>query len=160
MFYPLDFTFVCPSEIINFANAAAEFRKFNCEILIGSCDSQFSHYSWCLQDRKEGGIGICDVDLFADKNCKMAKDFGVLLPEAGIALRGLFIIDGKGIVRSVQINDLPVGRSVDECRRLVKAFQYCDKTGEQIPCDWKEEKPTATIKADLKGMKEYFKKTY
>ena len=90
----------------------------------------------------------------------MAADFGVLLPGAGIALRGLFIIDGKSIVRSVQINDLPVGRSVDECRRLVKAFQHCDKTGENIPCDWKEDKPTETIKADLKGMKEYFKKTY
>ncbi|KAH0571290.1 Peroxiredoxin [Spironucleus salmonicida] len=160
MFYPLDFTFVCPSEIIKFTEASEELKKHNCEIIVGSCDSHFSHYAWCLQERKEGGIGVCKCDLFADKSTKMAEDFGVLIPGEGIPLRGIFIISDKGIVRSVTVNDLPVGRSVEECLRLVQAFQYSDKTGNVIPCGWTPEKPDDVIKPGVDAKKEYFKKHY
>ncbi|CAL6033650.1 Peroxiredoxin [Hexamita inflata] len=160
MFYPLDFTFVCPSEIIKFTDAAEQLRKLNCEIIVGSCDSEFSHYAWCLQDRKEGGIGICKCDLFADKSCKMAEDYGVLIPGEGIPLRGLFIISDKGVVRSVTVNDLPVGRSLEECFRLVQAFQYSDKTGTVIPCGWTPEHKEDTINPDPEKKKEYFKKHF
>lgn len=159
-FYPLDFTFVCPSEIINFSDAAVELRKHNCEILVGSCDSEFSHMAWCMQERKEGGIGNCKCDLFADKSCKMAEQFGILMPDSGIPLRAMFIISDKGIVRSCTINDLPVGRSLSECMRLVQAFQYADKTGNVIPCGWTPEKADDIIKPDPKSFKEYFKKHY
>ena len=119
LFYPMDFTFVCPSEIIQFADATKKFNKLNTELLLGSCDSQFSHFAWCMQDRKDGGIGNCDCDLFADKTCKMAADYNVLIKDMGVALRGLFIIDDKGILRSCTINDLSVGRSLDECFRTL-----------------------------------------
>eukprot|EP00703_Trepomonas_sp_PC1_P000105 JAP96501.1 Peroxiredoxin [Trepomonas sp. PC1] len=160
MFYPLDFTFVCPSEIINFSDAAPALNKLNCNIIIGSCDSVFSHYAWALQDRKEGGIGLSKCDLFGDKSLKMADDYGVLIKSEGFPLRGLFIIDDKGIVRSVTVNDTQVGRSVEECMRVVQAFQYADKTGAGIPCGWKPEKMEDIIKQDMTGMKEYFNKHY
>ena len=160
MFYPLDFTFVCPSEIINFSDAAPAFQKINCNILIGSCDSVFSHYAWATQDRKEGGIGVSKCDLFADKSCKMAEDYGVLIKDEGFPLRGLFIIDDKNVIRSVTVNDTQVGRSVEECMRVVQAFQYADKTGAGIPCGWKPEKMEDIIKQDMTGMKEYFNKHY
>ncbi|KAH0571783.1 Peroxiredoxin [Spironucleus salmonicida] len=159
MFYPMDFTFVCPSEIIKFTEAAESLRKHNCEIIVGSCDSHFSHYAWCLQDRNEGGIGVCKCDLFADKSCTMAEAYGVLIPGAGVPLRGNFIISDKGIIRSVTVNDLPVGRSVEECVRVVKAFQHADKTGCDIPCGWTPEN-NETITPTIAGMKEYFKKNY
>ena len=160
MFYPLDFTFVCPSEIIKFTDAAEQLQKLNANIIVGSCDSEYSHFAWCMQDRSEGGIGNCKCDLFADKSCKMAEDYGVLIPGQGVPLRGLFIISDKGIVRSVTVNDLPVGRSLEECFRLVQAFQYSDKTGNVIPCGWTPDKPEDIIKPDMKDMKEYFQKHY
>lgn len=160
MFYPMDFTFVCPSEIIKFSDATALFHKHSCELLIGSCDSVFTHNAWCMQDRSEGGIGNCKCNLFADKSCKMAEDYGVLIPGQGIALRGLFIISDKGVIRSVTVNDLPVGRSLEETLRLVQAFQYADKTGDVIPCGWKPEKMDDVIKPDVNGKKEYFQKHF
>ena len=159
-FYPLDFTFVCPSEIIHFSNLAEQLRKkCNAEIIIGSTDSVYSHYAWCLQGQNEGGIGTCKCDLFADTNHKMSRDFGVLIEDAGIALRGMFIVSDKGVIRHVTINDLPVGRSVEEAMRLVQAFQYADKTGGVIPCGWTPEK-NDTIIPDPEKKKEYFSKTF
>ena len=136
IFYPLDFTFVCPTEIINFSERAAEFEAVGAKVVALSVDSAFSHLAWTKTDRKAGGLGEMKIPLVADLTKDIARDYGVLIEEKGIALRGQFIIDGKGVLRSSLINDLPVGRSVDEALRLVQAFQHADKTGEVVPCNW------------------------
>jgi len=155
-FYPLDFTFVCPTEIIAFSDRIAEFQEIGCEVLGISTDSHFSHLAWIQQPRKQGGLGGLSYPLVSDFNKTISKDYGVLIEEAGIALRGLFIIDPQGLVRQMSINDLPVGRSVDETLRLIKAFQFVEKHGEVCPANWKPESPT--IKPDPKGSLEYFDK--
>jgi peroxiredoxin 3 len=128
-FYPLDFTFVCPTEIISFSDRIKEFKDLNTEVVGVSVDSHFSHLAWCNTPRKQGGIGKIEYPLLADLTKKVSADYGVLL-DAGISLRGLFIIDPNQVVRQITINDLPVGRSVDETLRLIKAFQFVDKHGE------------------------------
>jgi len=153
-FYPLDFTFVCPTEIIAFSERAEEFRAIGCEVIGCSTDSHFSHLAWINTDRKQGGLGPMDIPLLADKNLEISKAYGVLKEEDGIAFRGLFIIDGKQNLRQVTINDLPVGRDVDETLRLVQAFQFTDEHGEVCPAGWKP--GSKTMKADPKGSKEYF----
>ena len=125
-FYPLDFTFVCPTEIIAFSDRIHEFQDINCEVVGVSTDSHFSHLAWINQPRKQGGLGGLNYPLVSDFNKNISRDFGVLIEEAGIALRGLFIIDPEGVVRQMSINDLPVGRSVDETLRLIKAFQFVE----------------------------------
>lgn len=155
-FYPLDFTFVCPTEIIAFSDRAEEFRAINCEIIGCSTDSHFSHLAWINTPRKQGGLGSMNIPLLADKTCDISRNYGVLKEDEGIAFRGLFIIDDKGNLRQITINDLPVGRSVDETLRLVQAFQFTDKHGEVCPAGWK---PGAdTMKPDPKGSKTYFSK--
>jgi len=156
-FWPLDFTFVCPTEIIAFSDRAEEFRKINCEILGVSTDSHFTHFAWVQQPRKEGGLGNMNIPLLADTAHKISRSYGVLMEEMGIALRGLFIIDDKGILRQITINDLPVGRDVDETLRLVQAFQYTDKHGEVCPAGWRPGK--ATIKPGVKESKSFFEKS-
>ncbi|KAK0209264.1 thioredoxin-like protein [Desarmillaria ectypa] len=154
-FYPMDFTFVCPTEILAFNDALAEFKALDTKVLGVSTDSQHSHFAWANQPRKEGGLGPdLKLPLIADRNMSISRDYGVLLEEEGIALRGLFIIDPKGILRQITVNDLPVGRSVDETIRLIKAFQFTDKHGEVCPANWHE--GDKTMKADPKGSKEYF----
>jgi len=154
-FYPLDFTFVCPTEIIAFSDRVKEFQDINCEVVACSVDSQFSHLAWTETPRKKGGLGKMNIPIVADLSKNISKDYGVLL-EAGISLRGLFIIDDKGILRQITVNDLPVGRDVDETLRLVQAFQFVDKHGEVCPAGWK---PGAdTIKPGVKDSKEYFEK--
>ncbi|XP_035216527.1 peroxiredoxin 1-like [Stegodyphus dumicola] len=155
-FYPLDFTFVCPTEIIAFSDRADEFRKINCEVIACSTDSHFSHLAWINTPRKDGGLGKMNIPLLADKNAKISKDYGVYKEDAGLSFRGLFIIDGEGKLRQITINDLPVGRSVDETLRLVQAFQYTDKHGEVCPAGWKP--GDDTMKPDPEGSKEYFKR--
>mmetsp|Transcript_86873 Transcript_86873/g.106554 ORF Transcript_86873/g.106554 Transcript_86873/m.106554 type:complete len:199 (+) Transcript_86873:57-653(+) len=152
-FYPLDFTFVCPTEIIEFSNKASEFKKIGCDILGCSVDSQFTHYAWMKTPRKEGGIGKINIPLLADVSRKISSDFGVLLDE-GHTCRGTFIIDPKGIIRHMSFNDPPVGRNVDEYLRLVKAYQFTDKHGEVCPAKWKP--GSKTIKPNPKGSLEYF----
>lgn len=154
-FYPLDFTFVCPTEILAFNDRAAEFQKIGCEVVAASVDSKFSHLAWTNTPRKEGGIQGVTIPLLADVTKKIAADYGVLLPD-GVALRGLFVIDPKGIVRSITINDLPIGRSVDEALRVVQAGQFADKHGEVCPANWKP--GGDTMKPDPTGSKDYFKK--
>jgi len=117
-FYPLDFTFVCPTEIIAFSDRAEEFRKIGCEVVAASTDSHFSHLAWINTPRKQGGLGSMKIPLLADKTCDIAKRYGVLKEDEGIAFRGLFIIDHNQNLRQITINDLPVGRSVDETLRL------------------------------------------
>ncbi|KAH7922242.1 2-cysteine peroxiredoxin [Leucogyrophana mollusca] len=154
-FYPLDFTFVCPTEILAFNDALPKFRELGASVLGVSTDSQYSHFAWAQQPRKEGGIGPdLKLPLIADRNMTISRNYGVLIEDEGIALRGLFIIDPKGTVRQITINDLPVGRSVDETIRLVKAFQFADTHGEVCPLGWTE--GAKTIKPDPHGAKEYF----
>ncbi|XP_070507593.1 peroxiredoxin 2 [Chironomus tepperi] len=157
-FYPLDFTFVCPTEIIAFSDRISEFKELNCEVVGVSVDSHFSHLAWSNTPRKQGGIGKIEYPLLADLTKKVSADYGVLLEDSGISLRGLFIIDPNQVVRQITINDLPVGRSVDETLRLIKAFQFTDKHGEVCPANWDEKKNKATIKPDPKGSQEYFSK--
>jgi len=155
-FYPLDFTFVCPTEIIAFSDRIDEFKALNAEVVGVSTDSHFSHLAWINTPRKEGGLGGLNYPLLADFHKKVSADYGVLIEKAGIALRGLFIIDTQGVVRQITINDLPVGRSVDETLRLIQAFQFVEKHGEVCPANWKPESPT--IKPDPVGSKDYFNK--
>eukprot|EP01135_Chromosphaera_perkinsii_P004209 Nk52_evm28s271 gene=Nk52_evmTU28s271 len=155
-FYPLDFTFVCPTEIVAFSDAAEEFRKLNVEVIACSIDSKFSHLAWTKTPRKEGGLGPMNIPLVSDLTKQISRDYGVLLEEEGIALRGLFIIDDKGILRQITVNDLPVGRSVDETLRLIQAFQFTDEYGEVCPANWKPGK--ATMVPEPEKSKNYFSK--
>lgn len=155
-FYPLDFTFVCPTEICSFSDRAEEFKKLGCEVLACSTDSHFSHLAWTQQSRKMGGIGEMKIPLIADTNHSIGKAYGVMVPDAGITYRGLFIIDSEHNLRQITINDLPVGRSVDEVLRLVKAFQFVDEHGEVCPANWQPGKDT--IKTTVKESKEFFGK--
>jgi alkyl hydroperoxide reductase subunit AhpC len=155
-FYPLDFTFVCPTELIAFSDRAQEFKAINCELLACSCDSKYSHLAWTNTPRKKGGVGNMNMPLLADKSCQIARDYGVLIEEDGVSFRGLFIIDSKGILRQITINDLPVGRSVDETLRLVQAFKFTDEHGEVCPAGWRP--GDDTIKPDVKKSQDYFSK--
>jgi peroxiredoxin (alkyl hydroperoxide reductase subunit C) len=150
-FYPLDFTFVCPSEIIAFDKAYERFQEKNCEVVGVSVDSQFTHFAWKSTAVKEGGIGPVKFPLVADLDKQIARDYGVLLNDA-IALRGLFLIDKEGVVRHAVVNDLPLGRNVDEALRTLDALQFTEKHGEVCPANWREGedgmKPTADGVAD------------
>lgn len=141
-FYPLDFTFVCPTEITAYSDAVPKFKELNCDVLACSVDSHFTHLAWTKQDRKDGGLGSVDFPILADLNKTIARDYNVLLEDAGIALRGLFIIDDKGIIQHATVNNLPVGRNVDETLRLVEAFQFTAKHGEVCPANWKKGEET------------------
>lgn len=153
-FYPLDFTFVCPTEIIAFSDRVQEFNAINCEVLACSVDSHFSHLAWTQLPRKKGGLGKMNIPILADLSKRISKDYGVLLKDVGISLRGLFIIDPKGIIRQITINDLPVGRSVDETLRLIQAFQFVDEHGEVCPAGWSPGADTIKPSDSL----EYFEK--
>lgn len=141
LFYPMDFTFVCPTEIIAFSDRHSEFEALNAQVIAVSCDSEFSHLAWTNTPRKKGGLGDMKIPILADKTMEIARDYGVLIEEMGVSLRGLFLIDPKGVLRHATINDLPVGRSVDEALRVVEAFKYADENGNVIPCGWKPGKP-------------------
>ncbi len=156
-FYPLDFTFVCPTEIIAFSDAVKEFEAIGVQLLSCSVDSHFSHLAWRNVPRSEGGLGEIQYPMVADLNKQIATDYNVLLG-GGVALRGLFLIDKEGIIRHQVVNDLPLGRSVDEALRMVESLQYFEANGEVCPANWK--KGSATIKPDPKGSKEFFGKEY
>jgi peroxiredoxin (alkyl hydroperoxide reductase subunit C) len=152
-FYPLDFTFVCPTEITAFSDRADEFKKLGAEILGCSVDSKFSHLAWSNLSRKEGGLGEINYPLLADITKSIARSYGVLVNES-VALRGLFLINPKGKVAYSVVHDLDVGRSVDETLRVIAAFQQVEKTGEVCPANWNAGKKT--MKADPVKSKEYF----
>ncbi len=154
-FYPLDFTFVCPTEIIAYSDRAAEFEKRGVQLIGASVDSQFSHLAWIKLPRAEGGLGHLNYPLIADLTKSIASDYGILL-EGGVALRGTFLIDKVGILRHITINDLPLGRSVDETLRVIDALQFFETHGEVCPADWKP--GGDTIKPTVGGSKAYFKK--
>lgn len=154
-FYPLDFTFVCPTEIIAFNDRLGEFHARGAEVLGCSIDSQFSHLAWIRTPREEGGLGGLKYPLISDLTKKISSDYGVLL-DSGVALRGTFIIDKQGIIRATIIHDLPLGRSVDETLRVLDALQFYEQHGEVCPAEWKKGQPS--IKPDVKESKEYFRK--
>lgn len=156
-FYPLDFTFVCPTEIIAFSEAVGQFEALGVQVLGCSVDSHYTHLAWRNTPRKQGGLGDIRYPLLADLDKKIAEQYDVLLPD-GIALRGLFLIDRQGVVRHQVVNDLPLGRSVDEALRLVKALQFFEANGEVCPANWKE--GSATIKPDPKASQAFFAKQY
>ncbi len=145
-FYPLDFTFVCPSEILAFNREAKTFAKKNTVLLGVSVDSQFSHFAWRQTPVNKGGIGEIGFPLVADLDKKIARAYDVLLNDA-VALRGLFLIDTHGVVRHQVVNDLPIGRNVDEAIRTLDALQFTEEHGEVCPANWREGdeamKPTA-----------------
>ena len=155
-FYPLDFTFVCPTEITAFSDSMDKFRELNCEIIGCSVDSKFSHLAWSKQPRKEGGIANVSYPILADITKEIARSFGVLLEDGGVALRGLFIIDDNDTIQHASINNLGVGRNVNETLRLVEAFQYTAQHGEVCPMNWTKDQDS--MKPDPTGSQEYFKK--
>jgi peroxiredoxin (alkyl hydroperoxide reductase subunit C) len=155
LFYPLDFTFVCPTEVLNFSDAADELATLNCQIFGISIDSQFVHKAWVDSKREDGGLGgSLKYPLLSDINKETSRDYGILLEDAGVALRGLFLIDPDGVIMHTTINNLSVGRSVTEARRVLKAFQFVTThDGLVCPADWDEGKDT--MKADPEEMKKY-----
>ncbi len=154
-FYPLDFTFVCPTELHAFQDKLEEFCKRNVELLGCSVDSKFSHFAWLTTPRNRGGIEGVTYTLLSDINKAVSADYDVLLEGAGIALRGLFLIDKEGVVRHQVVNDLPLGRNVDEVLRLVDALQFTEQYGEVCPANWN--KGDKTMKPTDEGLKEFFK---
>jgi len=152
-FYPLDFTFVCPTEIVAFSERIDDFKSLETEVVGVSVDSHYTHLAWKNTPRKDGGLGEIKYPLLADLTKQIAADYGVLLDE-GIALRGLFIIDPNQNVRHVTINDLPIGRNVDEVLRVVKALQFFEKHGEVCPANWKPGEKTMV--PDPEKSKNYF----
>jgi peroxiredoxin (alkyl hydroperoxide reductase subunit C) len=152
-FYPLDFTFVCPTEIISMSDRMEEFEVRNAQVLGVSVDSQFSHLAWRNTQRKKGGIGEIAYPLISDLDKSISRHYGVLVEKPGIALRGLFIIDKLGKIRHITINDLPLGRNVDEVLRVLDAIQFNEKYGEVCPANWKQGEKG--MKPDQKGLENY-----
>ncbi|MDM8008852.1 MAG: peroxiredoxin [Phycisphaerae bacterium] len=151
-FYPLDFTFVCPSEILAFNAQLPRFKEKNCEVIGVSVDSQYTHFAWRQVPIEKGGIGQIELPLVADLNKTIARDYGVLLDDQ-VALRGQFLIDREGVVRHALINDLPLGRNVEEALRLLDALQFTEKHGEVCPANWKHGQ--SGIKPTADGVAEY-----
>ena len=152
-FYPLDFTFVCPSEIIAFGKRAKDFEAKGISVIGVSVDSEFSHFAWKNTPVKQGGIQGVDVPLVADITKNIAKDYDVLLEDAGVALRGSFLIDKDGTVRHAVINDLPLGRNIDEMLRMADTMIYTNEHGEVCPAGWNS--GDTAMKADAQGVADY-----
>ena len=154
-FYPLDFTFVCPTELHAFQEALPEFEKRNVQVVGVSVDSHYSHLAWVNTPKSQGGIEGVTYPLVADLNKTISADYDVLVEGAGIAYRGLFLIDKDGKVRHQVVNDLPLGRSTEEALRMVDALQFFEKNGEVCPANWKEGKKG--MKPNTEGLHKYFK---
>lgn len=155
-FYPLDFTFVCPTEIIAFSEKVSDFDKLGCQVLGASIDSQFTHLAWINTPRNKGGLGEINFPLLADTNRELSRSYGVL-SNNGVALRGLFLINPKGKIVYQVVHDLGVGRSVDETLRVLEAFQTHEKTGDVCPANWGKSNST-TMTPNPKDSKSYFEK--
>ncbi|MBA2728707.1 MAG: peroxiredoxin [Parachlamydiaceae bacterium] len=154
-FYPLDFTFVCPTELHAFQDQLEEFKKRNTEVVACSVDSAYTHLAWVRTPKNRGGIEGIEYPLVADITKSIANAYGVLMPEAGIASRGLFLIDKEGIVRHQVVNDLPLGRSVDEVLRTLDALLYVEAHGEACPANWQTGK--LSMKTTHEGLEHYFR---
>lgn len=139
-FYPLNFTFVCPSELVALNKRLDKFKQLGVEVIAVSIDSQFSHNAWRNTALKDGGIDKVGYTMAADVNHRICQSYGVEHPEAGVAFRGAFLIDKQGIVRSQMVNDLPIGRDIDEIIRLFESIEYHEKHGEVCPAGWQKDK--------------------
>ena len=154
-FYPLDFTFVCPSELIAFDHRYEEFKKRGVEVVGVSIDSEFTHNGWRNTPTENGGIGAVKYALAADVKHEIAKAYGIEHPEEGVALRASFLIDKNGVVRHQIVNDLPLGRNIDEMLRMVDALQFHEEHGEVCPAQW--EKGKEGMKDSPEGVAKYLK---
>ncbi len=155
-FYPLDFTFVCPTEIIEFNRKLGQFKEKGVEVIGVSIDSQFSHWAWRNTAIENGGIGEIGYPLVADINKTISRDYGVLLEGAGVALRGTFLIDKDGVIQHATVNALGLGRNIDETLRMVDALQHLEKHGEVCPAGWTDGDEAMTPNAD--GVADYLSK--
>ena len=155
-FYPLDFTFVCPSEIIAFDNHLNEFKERGCEVIGVSVDSHFTHHAWRSTPVEKGGIGPIKYPLVADLTKSIARDYDVLTGDGAVAYRGLFLIDKKGVVRHQIVNDLPLGRNIHEALRMVDALIFHETNGEVCPANWNKGK--GGMKASAQGVADYLAK--
>ncbi len=158
-FYPMDFTFVCPTELCAFSDASDNFAKINTCVIGCSSDSKYVHREFALRDRKQGGVAPLKIPLLADNSHHICKMYGCMVmkgEDKGCAYRATYIIDPNGILRHISINDLQVGRSVDEVMRLVQAFQFTDEHGEVCPANWKQGRKTMKPKAGDPDLKKYF----
>jgi peroxiredoxin (alkyl hydroperoxide reductase subunit C) len=153
-FYPLDFTFVCPTELHAFQDKLDEFKKRKCQVVGSSIDSAYCHLAWLKTSSKTGGIEGVTYPLLADTTKEIARSFGVLKEEEGIAYRGLFLIDKNGVVRHELINDFPLGRSVEEALRILDALIFFEENGEVCPANW--HKGEKAMKPNAEGLKAYF----
>lgn len=154
-FYPLDFTFVCPTELVAFQSKHNEFKERGVELLACSVDSQFSHHAYLNTPKEKGGIQGVEYGLVSDIGGHIARDYDVLTDD-NVAYRGLFLIDQKGVVRHQIVNDLPLGRNVDEALRMVDALQHVEKHGEVCPANWN--KGSDAIQTTLKSVGDYLGK--
>lgn len=153
-FYPLDFTFVCPTELHAFQDKLTEFEKRNTQVVGCSVDSCYTHLAWLNTPKSKGGIQGISYPLLADLNKNIARDYDVLMAHEGIALRGLFLIDTNGTVRHQVVNDLPLGRSVDEALRMLDALLFFESHGEVCPANWHQGKQT--MAPSQHGLEKYF----
>jgi peroxiredoxin (alkyl hydroperoxide reductase subunit C) len=154
-FYPLDFTFVCPSEILAFNRKVEEFNKKDCQLIGISVDSHFTHLAWKETEIEKGGIGNVQYPLVSDIKKEIARAYGVL-HEDSVALRGLFLIDKEGVVRHAVVNDLPLGRNVDEALRMLDALRFTEEHGEVCPANWREGEEA--MKPTAEGVAQYLAK--
>ena len=155
LFYPLDFTFVCPTEILAFDERIEDFGQRDCQVVGVSVDSHFTHLAWRKTPTEKGGIGKVHFPLVADLDKSIAREYGVLLNDA-VALRGLFLIDREGIVRHATVNDLPLGRNVDEALRMLDALRFHEARGDVCPANWREGQPGMTPTTE--GVADYLSK--
>lgn len=153
-FYPLNFTFVCPTELHAFQDMLAEFEKRHTQVIGCSVDSCYSHHAWLNTPKHKGGVEGISYPLISDMNKTIARDYDVLIPHEGIAYRGLFLIDKQGTVRHQVVNDLPLGRSVDEVLRMLDALVYFEQHGEVCPANWQKGK--TAMKPTQEGLTHYF----
>ncbi len=153
-FYPLDFTFVCPTELHAFQEKIADFEKRNCQVVGCSVDSPYTHLAWLNTAKNKGGIEGVTYPIVSDMNKGISHDYGVLIPEEGIAYRGLFLIDKEGVVRHQVVNDLSLGRSVEETLRILDALLFSEKHGEVCPANWRE--GSSAMKPTQEGLEKYF----
>ncbi|KAJ2305993.1 cTPxI [Coemansia sp. RSA 2704] len=154
LFYPADFTFVCPTELTGFSDQVEQFGALDCDLVVCSTDSEFAHYNWRQQERMQGGVQDLRIAMLADRTRAVSRAYGVLCEESGQAFRALFIVDREQRVRVKMVNDMPVGRSVGEALRLVQALKFTDEHGEVCPANWQPGAPT--IKPDVGQSKAFF----
>lgn len=155
LFYPMDFTFLCPTELEKFSDRIREFREMNCEIVACSTDSHYNHLAWINTPRKFGGLGDFSFPLLSDKSMKICRDYEVLNEDTGVAYRALFIIDPKQIVKQITVNDDMVPRDVDEALRLVEICKFTDEHGEICPPNWKPSNKSMTSDSTKRGFDSY-----